>query len=99
MPTLDEVKVYLGIDYNDEMSDKNISNFIKVAEATLNGAIDNLPKEDSRVKQLALLIIEELYDRDSKSNFKESSSREKLKTTLMTQLQCEGRNVIISSEN
>lgn len=91
MPTIEEVKSYLGIDYKDEMSEKNIDIFIKLAKATLKGAIDPLPENDERVKQLALFIIEDLYDRDSSSNFKEVASREKLKISLIMQLQCEAR--------
>ena len=91
MPTLEEVKDYLGIDFDDEVSNRNIQRYIKVAESYLKGAIDNLPTNDERVKQLTLFIIEDLYDRGSYS-VKENSTLEKMKNDFILQLQCEGRN-------
>lgn len=90
MPTTEEVKAYLGIDYNDDVSDRNISRYINVAKSYLEGAIGNLPTNDERVKQLALFVIEDLYDRSS-YNVKENSTLEKLKNDFIMQLQCEGR--------
>ena len=91
MPTLEEVKDYLGIDFDDEVSNRNIQRYINVAESYLKGAISNLPTDDERVKQLALFIIEDLYDRGSYS-VKENSTLEKMKNDFILQLQCEGRN-------
>ena len=91
MPTLIEVKDYLGIDYDDIVSDRNILRYISVAKSYLEGAIDNLPESDERVKQLALFVIEDLYDRGSYS-VKENSTLEKMKNDFIMQLQCEGRN-------
>lgn len=86
-----DVKVFLGIDYDDENSQKNIERFINVAESWLKGAIgENFPRSDERAKQLALFIIEDLYDRSSYS-VKENSVLEKMKTDFILQLQCEGR--------
>ena len=90
MPTLKEVKDYLGIDYDDDVSDRNILSYINVAKSYLEGAISKLPDNDERVKQLALFIIENLYDRGSYS-VKENSVLEKMKNDLIMQLQCEGR--------
>lgn len=90
MPTLQEVKDYLGIDFDDDVSDRNIKMFIDVAESYLKGAISVIPEDDERVKQLALFIIEELYDRGSYS-VKENSTIEKMKNDFIMQLQCEGR--------
>ena len=93
MPTLEEVKDYLGIDYDDEKSERNIKCYIKVAKKYLDRAIDNFDdlRRDERVKELALFVIEDLYDRKATS-VKESSSLMKLKNSLLTQLQCEGRD-------
>lgn len=92
MPTLDEVKDYLGIDYADEVSDRNIQRYIDVADSYLKGAIgDGYPVDDERAKQLALFVIEDLYDRNSYS-VKENSSLEKMKNDFILQLQCEARN-------
>lgn len=91
MPTIEEVKDYLGIDFDDKVSNRNIARFIDVAETYLEGAIGDLPEDDERVKQLALFVIEDLYDRGS-YNVKENSTIEKLKNDFIMQLQCEGRS-------
>mgnify|MGYP001122815206 FL=1 len=91
MPTIDEVKDYLGIDYNDDVSNRNIKKYMSVADSWLKGAIgENYPKNDERAKQLALFVIEDLYDRGSYS-VKENSNIEKMKNDFVLQLQCEGR--------
>ena len=91
MPTIDEIKDYLGIDYNDDVSNRNIKKYMSVADSWLKGAIgENYPKNDERAKQLALFIIEDLYDRGSYS-VKENKNIEKMKNDFIMQLQCEGR--------
>lgn len=63
MPTVDEVLAYLGIDYADEMVNKNIERSIATADAYLKGSIGvNYPVNDPRVKELALIFISDLYD-------------------------------------
>lgn len=91
MPTIDEVKDYLGIDYNDDVSNRNIKKYMSVADSWLKGAIgENYPKNDERAKQLALFVIEDLYDRSSYS-VKENKTLEKMRDDFVMQLQCEGR--------
>lgn len=91
MPNIDEVKDYLGISYDDEVSNRNIERFIKVADLYLKGAIgDDYPQGDERAKQLALFVIEDLYDRNSYT-VKENSTITKLKNDFILQLQNEGR--------
>ena len=61
--SVDEVKNNLGIDYADEMVERNINRAIKTADAYLKGSIgENYPTEDPRAKELALIIISDLYD-------------------------------------
>ena len=61
--SIDEVKAYLGIDYADEMVEQNINRAIKTADAYLKGSIgENYPTKDPRAKELALIIISDLYD-------------------------------------
>ena len=61
--SVDEVLAYLGIDYADDMVNKNIERSIKTADAYLRGSIgENYPVEDPRSKELALIIISDLYD-------------------------------------
>ena len=61
--SVDEVKDHLGIDYADEMVERNITRAIKTADAYLKGSIgENYPTDDPRAKELALIIISDLYD-------------------------------------
>jgi hypothetical protein len=63
MPTVDEVLAYLGIDYADDMVNNNVERCIRVADMYLKGSIgENYPTEDPRVKELALILISDLYD-------------------------------------
>ena len=63
MLTVDEVLNYLGIDYADDMVTKNIERLINTADAYLKGSIGvDYPLEDPRSKELALIIISDLYD-------------------------------------
>ena len=60
---IDEVKNHLGIDYTDDMTESNINRMIKTADAYLKGSIgENYPAEDPRSKELALIIVADLYD-------------------------------------
>ena len=60
--SVDEVKDNLGIDYADEMVERNINRAIKTADAYLKGSIgENYPTDDPRAKELALIIISDLY--------------------------------------
>ena len=61
--SVDEVLAYLGIDYSDDMVTKNIERAIETADAYLKGSIgNNYPGNDPRSKELALIIISDLYD-------------------------------------
>lgn len=61
--TVEEVKAYMGIDYADDMVVLNIERAIKSADAFLKGSIgDNYPVEDPRAKEIALMVVSDLYD-------------------------------------
>lgn len=61
--SVEEVLAYLGIDYADDMVRANIERAIKTADAYLKGSIgEAYPVEDPRAKELALIIISDLYD-------------------------------------
>ena len=61
--TIEDVLAYMGIDYADEIVNKNITRAINTANAYLKGSIGaNYPREDPRVKELALIIVSDLYD-------------------------------------
>ena len=60
---VEEVLAYLGIDYSDDMINTNIERAIKTADAYLKGSIgENYPVQDPRSKELALLLVADLYD-------------------------------------
>lgn len=90
MPTEKEVKDYLGIDFDDTMSHNNIIRYINVADTWLKGAIGEYDTTDERAIQLALFVIEDLYDRKSYT-VKENATLEKLKNDFIMQLQYEGK--------
>lgn len=91
MPTREEILSYLGIDYADPMVNRNIDRLIKTTNAILKGSIGvDYPENDPRVKEVALMIIGDLYDnRDSAG--KESANTRKLLDDLMLQLRLEMR--------
>lgn len=61
--TNDDVLAYLGIDYADDMVIRNIERTIKTADAFLKGSIgENYPVSDPKAKEIALIIISDLYD-------------------------------------
>lgn len=61
--TVQEVKDFLGIDYADEMTTRNIERSIKTADRYLKGSIgENYPVTDPRAKELALIVVADLFD-------------------------------------
>ena len=65
--SLQEVCDYMGFlveEVNqDEVVKRNIERLIKFSDTYLKGAVaENYPKEDERAKQIALLVISDLYD-------------------------------------
>lgn len=84
----DEVLAYLGIDYADEMISKNITRLISTADAYLKGSIGtDYPLDDPRSKELALLIIADLYDNRTMTTV--SNNTRKLVDDLSLQLRLE----------
>ena len=71
------------------MSNESDVKLLEVSDVEIFLGID-FPRNDERAKQLALFIIEDLYDRGSYS-VKENSVLEKMKADFILQLQCEGR--------
>lgn len=63
MPTVQEVLDYLGYDYADDVIKRNIKRIIPVADFYLRGSIGrNYPAEDPRIKELALIVVADLYE-------------------------------------
>lgn len=90
--TVDEVCNYIGIDYRDTMTDSNINRIIKTADSILKGSIgDNYPIDDSRAKELALIIANDLYDnRQAETNTLTGNTR-RLVDDMSLQLRLELR--------
>lgn len=89
--SVEEVLSYLGIDYSDEMVEKNIERTIKTADAYLKGSIGtNYPISDPRAKELALIIISDLYDNRGLQSTISGNTR-KLVDDLSLQLRLELR--------
>ena len=60
---IQDVKDYLGIEFEDEAVNRRLNHLIKVSEKTLEGSLGaGFPIADDRVKELALIIIADLYD-------------------------------------
>ena len=65
MPTLEDARLYLGIDYPDDVTDSNIKRALRSAESVLYGAVGEdvatyLP-DDPRIDELILIYMEDLY--------------------------------------
>ena len=88
MVSIDDVKKELGIDFSDKNTDARLERYIKVAEAWLKGAVGTNNDGDDRAKQLALLIIEDLFDRNS-NTVKENATINKLKNDFIMQVKWE----------
>jgi len=58
-----EVLAYLGIDYADDAVLINVNRLINTADSYLKSAVgENYPKDDPKAKEVALLVISDLYD-------------------------------------
>ena len=89
--SVEEVLAYLGIDYADNMVTNNIERAIKTADAYLKGSIgEDYPIEDPRSKELALIIISDLYDNRGLNSTVSGNTR-KLVNDLSLQLRLELR--------
>lgn len=87
----DEALAYLGIDYADDMVAKNVERNIKAADVYLIGSIgENYPVDDPRAKELALMIVADLYEsRGTQSTI--SGNTRKIVDDLSLQLRMELR--------
>ena len=89
--SVQEVLDYLGLDETDDMTDRNITSFIDVADSFLKGAVGyDYPQDDPRAKQLALILINDLYENRG-SIAKVSTKVKSFVTTSMLQLTLELR--------
>jgi hypothetical protein len=63
--TYEEALDYLGIDYEDEVVQRNVSRAMATATATVRGAVgadvETYLPDDPRVRELALIYLDDLY--------------------------------------
>lgn len=90
MPTTQEVLDYLGYDYTDESVNRNIDRLIRTAKAWLGGAINTIDESDPRIKELALIVISDLYDNQGVPE-RVSTNTRRLVADMIFQLQMETR--------
>lgn len=91
MLNLAEVKEYLAIDYEDTATDRNLTRLIGVADKFLKGSLgEKYPADDFRAKEIALIIIGDLFD-DHSLNEKVAGNTRKLVNDMSQQLRLELR--------
>ena len=91
MLNLRESLDYLGIDTEDDMIINNIRRQIEVADRHLKAAVgDDYPADDPRMKEVALMIVGELYDKRTLSA-KEENRINSLARLYMRQIRLEMR--------
>lgn len=94
--TFEEVCDYMGYMIvevvKDEVVKRNIERLIKFSDAYLQGAIGKkYPRKDERAKQIALLVISDLYDYRDLDSKNISNTTRKLLNDLEWQLKTEMR--------
>lgn len=92
MPTIEDVLAYLGIDYADEVVEKNVQRAMSTAWKVLLGSIgedveDYLPG-DQRVTELLMIYVDDLYSERGVSA-KVSGATRQLVNTMEWQLRLE----------
>ena len=94
--TQQEVADYLGVSITDARFQRRCNHLIQVADTTLKGGIgEDYPKDDVRAKELALIIISDLYDNHDYTD-KVSGNIRKLIIDFSLQLKLE---LAIAKEN
>lgn len=91
MPTVQDIKDRLGIDWTDDATDRRLAHLNQVATAYLQSSLGiGHPTNDARVKELALIIIGDLYDQDAQ-NDKVSANIQRLIDDFSLQIKLEMR--------
>ena len=99
LPSLEEIKDYLMIDFEDEVTDRTLERLKRTADVYLKGMIgEDYPADDERAKQVALLVIEDLYDNRG-MNDRTSTNRRKMIEDFVLQLKLELRRKKDDSSN
>lgn len=89
--TIQEVRDHLGIDFQDAMTDRVLTNLLSASEAYVSGAIgENYPADDERVKTIQKFIIADLYDNRELSD-KIQGATKRLIDSMILQVKLEMR--------
>ena len=97
--TVEEVLEYLGIDYADKVITNNINRAIKTADFYLKGSLGtDYRVDDPRAKELALIIVSDLYDNRGLNETISGPTR-KLVDDLSLQLRLETGGKTSSNDN
>lgn len=88
--TVQDVKDHLGYDLTDEMVERKIKRLMDVADAYLTGAIGkDFPTDDPRIKELALVVVADMYENRSLVSGKVSNQTRQLVNDFCLQLRLE----------
>ena len=61
--TIQEAKDYIGLDFEDDQVLRNLNRAIAATDKMLAGSLgENYPSDDARVKEMALMIVDDLYN-------------------------------------
>lgn len=89
---MEDVFAYCGIDYLDEATERNITRYMHTAERFIAGSIgDKFPRDDPRVQDIALMIINDLYENRGILAATTSGNARKLLNDFSLQLRLEMR--------
>ncbi|MDD2952491.1 MAG: head-tail connector protein [Parabacteroides sp.] len=89
--SITDVKDYLCIDFTDDATDRLLNRLMETADAYLKSSIgEAYPEEDPKAKQIALMLISDLYDNRG-VNENTSSNTRKLIDDMSLQLRLELR--------
>lgn len=97
-PNIEDLKAYCGIDYADDMVERNLTRALATANATLKGAIgedvDTVLPDDERAHTLVLIYGDDLYSNRGVFNTdsaKVSGAVRRMTNDLETQVRLEYR--------
>lgn len=89
--TYEEAISYLGITFEDDNIKKSVNRMIAAADCYLCGSVgSDYPKEDPRAKEIALMVISDLWENRGVSQTVSANTR-KLLNDMSLQLKLELR--------
>lgn len=93
MPTIDEAKEYLGIDYADAVVTANLSRALAAAQRLLHGSVgadvETYLPDDERVAELVLAYTEDLYSERGTVSAKAGNAKRHCVANMELQLRLE----------